>query len=165
MMLTSSSPLDRLGQSRLRILFALTEVGLCLVCLPPIIGFDFQAASFWMALLAFPILSIALFFLFFQRQSVVLLSSKQPILVTTTTWFGKYTSTVEEKLEGAAWIQVSRNMPFDDNGSYTVEIVQPGCWATMLSSYELSKDGLELAKKRCTEIARFLGLKDIGYRG
>ena len=83
------------------------------------------------------------------------------MLVTKSTWFGKFSTGKRLEIEDAVWVRTRRVVI--DTDVLLVEIGTHGYRTTTVKLYPYSESNIPLATALCAEIAAFLKLEDKGY--
>ena len=115
----------------------------------------------WGFAIAMTALTLRCIFFLFETTSRHLTASKPPTLVTTRTWFGKFTTRKQLEIKNSAWVRARRESMETD--LLIVEVGTYGYQTTAINWYPYSENNIPLATGFCTEVAEFLRLEDKGY--
>lgn len=110
---------------------------------------------------AMAVFTLRLFALLFEKRASHLVASKPPMLVTTTTWLGKFTAKKCLEIKGAAWVRTRRFS--NETDVLLVEVGTYGYQTTTIICSPYSESNIRIATSFCSEIAKFLMLEDKGY--
>lgn len=120
-----------------------------------------QALLGWAFAMAMAIVTLRVLALLFENTSRHLVASRPPLLVTKSTWFGKFSTGKRLEIEDAVWVRTRRVVI--DTDVLLVEIGTHGYRTTTVKLYPYSESNIPLATALCAEIAAFLKLEDKGY--